>query len=182
MQTQIKDLVSMHDVDSLFEIMFAGDDEFLQLDAAEGLVQLGDGRGLKFLEKASKSNDKDLRDYAGEIMADPGMQRMREQVEADVERQYQARVDEAKKRIQKGKKVFRYKVIFVPATDILQEDYGSDGTSLPDLDDAGLQGWEVVNVVARRQLLFDVNDEVSGAYAILKKEVATDESAELDEE
>lgn len=182
MNKQIGELVSMRDASGLYELMIASDDEFLQLDAAEGLVHLADRRGLKFLENASRSDDKDVRDYAGEIMNSADMQHLREQIDAEIDRQYRGRVEAAKQRLQKGKKVFRYKIVFIPATDILQEDYSGEGTSLPDLDDAGLEGWEVVNLVARRHLMFDVNDEVFGAYAFLKKEIGPDESAELDEE
>ncbi len=182
MKNRINDLVSLHDTESLYELMIASDDELLQLDAAEGLVKLADERGLKYMENALGSDDKNVRDYARDILESPDMQRWREQVEAESDRRYQASVDAARKRLQAGKKVFRYKVIFLPAVDVLQEDYGGDGVSLPDLNLAGLAGWEVVNLVPRRQLMFDVNDRISGAYALLKKEVAPDESAELDEE
>ena len=52
MKTQIDDLVAMRDSDSLYEIMTASDDEVLQVDAAEGLIKLGDPRGLNFLLRA----------------------------------------------------------------------------------------------------------------------------------
>jgi hypothetical protein len=180
MDTAIKDLVAMHDVDSLYQIMIAGDDDVQMMDAAEGLVQLGDKRGLKYLENALDSDDKDVRAMAKEILESAETQRMRAQIEADIEHQYQTRVVEAKVRVQKGKKVYRYKVIFIPAMDIMQEDFSGEGIDLPELEDAGLEGWEVVNLIPRRQLLFDINDQVSGAYAFLKKEVAPDETAKLD--
>jgi len=63
----------------------------------------------------------------------------------------------------------------------MQEDFSGEGVNLIDLDDAGLEGWEVVNLVARRQLVLDLNDDATGAYALLKKELSPDESAELDE-
>ena len=49
MNSQIKDLVAMRDVDSLYELMTENDEWMTQLDAAEGLVRLGDRRGYEFL-------------------------------------------------------------------------------------------------------------------------------------
>jgi hypothetical protein len=181
MEKQIDDLVARRDANALFELMIAGDDEILQLDAAEGLLRLGDKRGLKFLENALASEDKQVREFADEILSSPDIERQREQIEAEADRAHERRVAEAKTRLQKGKKVFRYKMIFVSALDILQEDLTGEGVNLLDLDDAGLEGWEVVNVVARRQLVMDINDDVSGAYALLRKEISPDQGAELDE-
>ena len=76
--------------------------------------------------------------------------------------------------------MFRYKVVFIPAEDLLQEDLLGGGIDLFDLSEAGLEGWEVVNLVARRQFVLDINDKSAGAYALLKKEIAPEESADLD--
>ena len=181
MKKQIDDLVASRDAKALYELMVAGDDEILQLDAAEGLLELGDRRGLKFLENALENEDKSVREFAEEILNSPEVERLREQIEAEADRAHERKVAGAKTRLQKGKKVFRYKMIFVSALEIMQEDFSGEGVNLIDLDDAGLEGWEVVNLVARRQLVLDLNDDATGAYALLKKELSPDESAELDE-
>jgi hypothetical protein len=181
MDKQIDALVASRDSKALYELMIASDDEILQLDAAEGLLHLGDRRGLRFLENALTNEDKSVREFADQILSSPEIEHLREQIEAEADRAHERRVAGAKARIQKGKKVFRYKMIFVSALDILQEDLGGEGVNLLDLDDAGLEGWEVVNLVARRQLVMDINDDTTGAYALLKKEIGADEAAELDE-
>jgi len=181
MHKEIDDLVASRDATALYELMVAGDDEFIRLDAAEGLLRLGDPRGLKFLENALESDERDVREFAEDVMESPEIQHLIEQVEAESDRAHDARVAAAKARIAKGGKVYRYKVIFVPAMDLMQEDLGGQGVNLLDLDEAGLEGWEVVNLVARRQLIMDINDKASGAYALLKKVVGPDEAAELDQ-
>ena len=52
MGSRIKDLVAMGDVQTLYELMSEDEDWMNQLDAAEGLVRLGDLRGLEFLLSA----------------------------------------------------------------------------------------------------------------------------------
>jgi len=181
MEKHIQNLLASHDADALLEIMSGADDEVLQVDAAEALIRLGDPRGLKFLLLAENSEDKHLREFAEELLDSEEMRGMRESLEAAQDREHETRIGDAKKRLQKGQKVFRYKVIFIPAEDLLQEDLLGKGVDLFDLSEAGLAGWEVVNLVARRQLILDINDKATGAYALLKKEMAPEESAELDE-
>jgi len=180
MDKGIEDLFARHDADSLVEIMTGGDDAMLQVDAAEALIKLGDKRGWKFLLLAENSQDKHLREFAEELLDSPEMKGMHEAMEAEEDREHEARIGEAKKRLQKGRKVFRYKVVFIPAEDLLQEDLLGGGIDLFDLSEAGLEGWEVVNLVARRQFVLDINDKSAGAYALLKKEIAPEESADLD--
>lgn len=181
MESHIQDLLARHDTDSLMEIMTGSDDEVLQVDAAEALVKLGDPRGLKFLWLAVNSEDKHLREFAEELLGSEEMKGMSAAMEAEEDRQHEARVGAAKKRLQKGQSVFRYKVIFIPAIDLLQEDLLGEGIDLLDLSEAGLDGWEVVNLLPRRQLILDINDKSTGAYALLKKEMTPEESAELDD-
>ena len=71
MASQIDDLVGMGDVESLYELMAEDDDWMVQLDAAEGLVKLGDARGLEFLLSAEQSEENEMRKVAREILADP---------------------------------------------------------------------------------------------------------------
>ena len=61
MGSQINDLIAMGDIDTLYELMADEDDWIDQLDAAEGLVRLGDMRGLEFLISAEQSEDKKIR-------------------------------------------------------------------------------------------------------------------------
>jgi hypothetical protein len=154
----------------------------IQLDAAEGLAKLRDKRGLEFLISAEQSDDKKIRGVAKEILDTPEIRRRLEDLRADEEEQHLERIQMAKKRLQKGRKVFRYKMVYLPAGNILNEDPFSHGFEIPALDEFGFEGWEVVNIIPRRrQILTDeVDDHFSGVYFLLKREVAADESAELD--
>lgn len=182
MGPQINDLVKMGDVETLYELM-AGDEDWMnQLDAAEGLVKLGDRRGLEFLLEAQGNEDKDIRQVAKEILEASEIVKKREEIEAQDERAFKAKVEAARLRLKQGRKVFRYKMVYLPAGDILSEDELSEGFQIPALDEFGLEGWEVVNVIPRRRQILagSIDDNFTGAYVLLKKEVFPDESAELD--
>ncbi|MFZ5911321.1 MAG: hypothetical protein ACOYYU_15015 [Chloroflexota bacterium] len=182
MKSQINDLVAMRDIESLLEVMEDHDDWIVQMDAAEGLVKLGDRRGLEYLLVALEGEDYDMREVAKEVLADPAVARMREEIEAEERRALVTSVEQAKVRLQKGRKVFTYKMVYLPAGEILSEDTSDDGFNILGLDRAGLAGWEVVNVIPRRRqvLVNDIDDHFVGAYFLLKKELAPEESAELD--
>ena len=183
MGPQINDLVSMGDVETLYELMADEEDWMDQLDAAEGLVKLGDIRGLEFLISAEQSEDKDIRRVAKEILASPAIAMKRDELEVEEKRALRAKVETARKRLQKGGRVFQYKMVYLPAGEILDQDPSSEGFSVPALTEHGLEGWEVVNIIPRRKqaLVSVVDDNYSGAYFLLKKELSPDESAELDE-
>jgi len=182
MAASIDDLVSMGDIVSLYEILVEDDDWMTQLDAAEGLAKLRDKRGLEFLISAEQSEEEQIREVAKEILNSPEMKRRLDDLKADEEEQRQERIETAKRRLQKGKKVFRYKMVYMPAGDILSEDPLSQGFEIPALDEFGFEGWEVVNVIPRRRQLLSsaVDDHFTGAYFLLKREVTPDESADLD--
>ena len=59
-----------------------------------------------------------------------------------------------------------------------------EGFEVPALDQHGLEGWEVVNMLPTRRALLvgSVDDHFTGAYFLLKKEVGPSESAELNKE
>jgi len=180
---QINDLVGMRDIETLYELMAEDEDWMNQLDAAEGLVKLGDRRGLEFLLSAAESEEADIRQVAREILESPGVARMRTEIEAEERQVRQGKVETARKRLQSGRKVFRYKMVYLAAGDILGEDPLGDGFQNPDLDEAGLEGWEAVNLIPRRKQLLagSVDDHFVGAYFLLKKEIAPEESSELEE-
>ncbi len=182
MSSQINDLVNMRDVETLYELMAEDDDWMTQLDAAEGLVKLGDRRGYEFLISAKHSDDKEVRDAAKEILSSPVVSRMSAEMDAERDRERQGRIETARKRLGKGQKVFRYKMIYLPAGEIMGEEDSVDGFPVPALDGIGLEGWEVVNMIPRRNelLVGNVDDHFVGAYFLLKREVAPDESVELD--
>ncbi|HXQ38590.1 MAG TPA: hypothetical protein VN843_31605 [Anaerolineales bacterium] len=184
MSSQINDLVAMRDVDSLYEIMTEDDEWITQLDAAEGLVKLGDRRGYEFLMTATLSDDESILEVANEILASPELAKMRAEIEAEHERDRRARIDSAKIRLQKGGKVFRYKMVYLPAGAILSEDPLNEGFNVPALENHGLEGWEVVNIIPRRRtmLVGGMDDHFTGAYFLLKKEVLPHESPDLDKE
>jgi hypothetical protein len=185
MKTGIDDLVAMRDIQSLFELMEESKDWWDRMDAAAGLVLLGDRRGLQHLLVARQSEDKEIRDSAREILADPDIKRLREQIEA--EQRYASRklVESARARLKSGKKVFLHKVIYIPAGAFMPqgEDQATDGNKgfdVFELNDAGLEGWEVVNVIADRQVNGPGESASAGVYVFLKKELAPDETAELE--
>ena len=85
MDSAIQHLVNMRDTESLYEIMTENEDFMYCLDAAEGLVTLGDMRGIEFLQDAIQSEDEDIKTVAEEILASPEVRRMREDVEATLD-------------------------------------------------------------------------------------------------
>src|SRR5574341_1097976 len=103
MGPQIKDLIAMGDVQTLYELMTEDDDWMTQLDAAEGLVKLGDSRGLEFLLSAEQSEEKEVRQVGKEILASPEIARKLEDWQAEERREHQMKVETAKKRLQRAR-------------------------------------------------------------------------------
>src|SRR5512142_1990089 len=102
MASQINDLVAMRDFESLYELMAEDDDWMIQLDAAEGLVKLGDIRGLEFLRSAQQSEDSEIRQVAKEILASPAVEARRAELEANADRELRLKKQSAIKRLQSG--------------------------------------------------------------------------------
>jgi hypothetical protein len=169
----------MRDVEALNDLMNDSDDWMLQMDAAEGLLQLGDRRGLEFLLIARESDIDDMQVVANEVLDSGDGKRMRAEIEAEEKRAHEQRMHTARTRLQKGKKVFLYKMIYIPSGEIMQGDAFGEGFTVPTLDEVGLEGWEVVNMIPRRgQLLVGgVDDHFVGAYFLLKKKLASAEDA-----
>lgn len=184
MASQINELVRMHDVDTLYELMTEDDEWMTQLDAAAGLVQLGDRRGYEFLLSATMSDDESILEVAQEIVDSPEFARMRGEFEAEREHSRRARLEQAKKRLQGGGKVFRYRMVYLPAGALMGDDPLGRGFNIPALEEYGLAGWEVVHMLPSRRALLvgSIDDHFTGAYFLLKKEFLPDESAELDDE
>jgi len=182
MSSQIDDLVAMRDIESLYEIMTEDEEWLNQLDAAEGLVKLGDRRGYEFLLTATLSDDEQILEVANEIFDSPEIARMKREIEADREREHRTHIESAKKRLQKGGKVFRYKMVYLAAGTLMGDDPLGEGFDIPALDNKGLEGWEVVHMLPTRRALLvgSVDDHFTGAYFLLKKEVLPTEGAELD--
>lgn len=182
MGSEIKDLVAMRDVETLYELMTEDEDWMTQLDAAEGLVKLGDRRGYEFIMTATLSDDEAILEVAQEILESPEMARMHRVVEAEREAEHRARLESAKKRLQSGGKVYRYKMVYIAAGALMGDDPLGKGFEVPALDDIGLEGWEVVNMLPTRRALLvgSVDDHFTGAYFLLKKEVLPNESADLE--
>lgn len=184
MASQIDELVRMRDVATLYELMTEDDEWITQLDAAEGLVQLGDRRGYEFLLSATMSDDESILEVAQEIMDSPEFAKMRDQMEAEHKLNQRARVETARKRLQNGGKVFRYKMVYLPAGALMGDDPLSKGFIVPALEEHGLEGWEVVHMLPSRRALLvgSIDDHFIGAYFLLKKEFLPNEGAELDKE
>lgn len=184
MASQIDELVKMRDVDTLFELMTEDDDWLTQLDATEGLIKLGDRRGYEFLLSAMLSEDDEMREAAQEIFDSPELAKMRSDIEAERESLHRARIASAKKRLQSGGKVFRYKMVYLPSGALLGADPLGEGFELPALEEHGLEGWEVIHILPSRRALLvgSIDDHFTGAYFLLKKEFLPSEGAELDKE
>ena len=181
MGAEINELVKMGDIESLYELLAEHEDWMIQLDAAEGLVKLGDIRGLEFLQSAQQSEDREIRQVAREILSDPAIEAKRVELEADAERELRAKKQSAMKRLQSGRKVFEYKMVYLPAGEILDEDPMSEGFDVPALTEYGLDGWEVVNIISRRKQVLAgvVDDNMAGAYFLLKRELTAADGEEL---
>lgn len=182
MSGQIDELVRMRDVETLHELMTEDEEWLVQLEAAEGLVKLGDRRGYEFLVTALASDDEEILEVAREILASPELARMKNEIEAERERERRAYIESAKRRIQAGGRVFRYKMVYLPAAALMGADPLQNEYNVPSLDNHGLAGWEVVTVLPQRRsaLVSSVDDHFTGAYFLLKKEVLPHEGAELD--
>ncbi|HEY5730440.1 MAG TPA: hypothetical protein VIS72_10345 [Anaerolineales bacterium] len=184
MSTQIDELVKMHDIETLHELMTEDEEWLVQLEAAEGLVKLGDRRGYEFLITSTMSDDEEILEVAGEILDSPELMRMKNEIEAEREREHRIHIESAKKRIQSGGRIFRYKMVYLPAAALMGDDPLSNEYSVPSLDNHGLQGWEVITIIPQRRSMMttSVDDHFTGAYFLLKKEILPHESADLDKE
>lgn len=184
MATEIDDLVRMNDVDTLFELMTEDEDWLTQLDAAEGLIKLGDRRGYEFLLSAMMSEEDEMRESAQEMFDAPELAKMRGEIEAELKRLHQARLDSARKRLQNGGKVFRYKMVYLASGALMGADPLGKGFDVPALEEHGLEGWEVIHMIPNRRALLvaSIDEYFTGAYFLLKKEILPGESAELENE
>ena len=182
MSNQIDELVRMRDIETLHELMTEDEDWLVQLEAAEGLVKLGERRGYEFLVTALASDDEEILEVAREMLASPELLRMKNEIEAELERERLLYIESARKRVQSGGKVFRYKMVYLPAATLMGNDPLKNEYNVPSLDNHGLQGWEVVTVIPQRRsmLVSSVDDHFTGAYFLLKKEILPHESAELE--
>jgi hypothetical protein len=183
MSSAIQDLVDMGDIDSLYEVMTENDDFMYCLDAAEGLVKLGDPRGLEFLEEATQSDDEDISSVAREILDSPEIRRKRDEIQVGKKLERQDFLVTAKKRLQEGKKVFIYKTVYLAASFFIGDESSEDGESVPALNDFGFEGWEVTAFIGKvsRANPLSMNGTPGGGYFLFKKEISADEISELDE-
>lgn len=182
MSSQIDELVRMRDADTLYELMTEDEDWLTQFDAAEGLVRLGDRRAYQFIMTATLSDDEEILEVAQEIIESPDFSRMRSDIEAEQNRKHADRIQQAKKRLQEGGKVYRYKMVYMPASALTQDDPLSIGYDVQALETHGLEGWEIVIMLPSRRnsLVGSVDDHFTGAYFLLKKEVLPSEANELE--
>jgi hypothetical protein len=183
MASQIDDLIRMRDLETLFDLMDNDDDWMTQLDAAEGLVRLGERGGLDFILSAEHSDSREVRDYAREILGDPEVKRKVEDLSAEEKHKRAEKIKGARGRIQKGRKVYIYKSLFLPLGEMLGDSPDGEPVDIPSLDDVGLEGWEVINFIPKRGglLVSNADAHFTGAYFILRKELTADDVAELDQ-
>lgn len=182
MSNQIDELVRMRDIETLHELMTEDEEWLIQLEAAEGLVKLGERRGYEFLVTALASDDEEILEVAREMLASPELLRMKNEIEAELERERTRYIESARQRVQSGGKVFRYKMVYLPAATLMGIDPLKNEYNVPSLDNHGLQGWEVVTIIPQRRsmLVSSVDDHFTGAYFLLKKEILPHETAELE--
>jgi hypothetical protein len=130
------------------------------------------------------SDDESILEVAQEIMDAPEFTRMQREVEADRQQKHRTRIEGAKKRLQIGGKVFRYKMVYLPSGALMNDDPLNEGYNVPALEEHGLEGWEVIEMLPSRRALLvgSVDDHFTGAYFLLKKEFLPGETAELDKE
>lgn len=184
MSSTIDNLVAMRDTETLYELMNEADEWMDQMDAAQGLVRLGDKRGYEFVVTSMMSDDEEILELAEEIMDLPEFRRMQADIEAEQRLQRAERVQMAKKRLQNGGKVFRYKMVYLPVNALMEDDPLSEGFTVPALEAQGLTGWEVINVIPSRggRLVGSTEGIFTGVYFLLKKEVLAAEAGDLDKE
>jgi len=182
MSSQIDQLVSMRDAESLYELMTEDEEWLTQLEAAEGLVKLGDRRGYEFLMTTTMSDDEEILEVAQEILESPAFSRMRADIEAEQRLRHSEHVQAAKRRLQDGGKVFRYKMVYLPSSVLMGDDPLSEGFDIPALEQHGLAGWEIVTMIPSRgaRRVGSMEGPFTGAYFMLKKEVLASESNELE--
>lgn len=182
MSSQINNLVAMRDIDTLYELMTEDDEWMTQLEAAEGLVKLGDRRGYEFLMTATVSDDEEILEVAQEILDSPEFSRMQSEIEAEQRRRRADHVQSAKRRLQSGGRVFRYKMVYILASALMEDDPLSEGFDIPALEEHGLTGWEIAHMIPSRgaRLVGSMEAPFTGAYFLLKKEILPSESNDLD--
>lgn len=184
MSSQIDDLVQMRDIESLYELMTEDEEWLTQMDAAEGLIKLGDRRGYEFVVTSTMSDDEEILETAQEIMDSPEFARMRTEIEDEQRRKRADNIQTAKRRLQSGGKVFRYKMVYLPSAALMEDDPLSEGFDVPALESHGLTGWEIINIIPSRgaRLVGGMEGPFTGAYFLLKKEFLPSETSELEKE
>lgn len=184
MSSQIDQLVSMRDAETLYELMTEDEEWLTQLEAAEGLIRLGDRRGYEFLMTATMSDDDEILEVAQEIMESAAFSHMRADIESEQRRKHEEHVQAAKRRLQSGGRVFRYKMVYIPSSALMGDDPLSQGFDIPALEEHGLAGWEILTMIPSRgaRLVGSMEGPFTGAYFMLKKEVSASEANELDRE
>ena len=183
MSSQVDDLVQMRDIESLYELMTEDEEWLTQMDAAEGLIKLGDRRGFEYVTSALMSDDEEILEVAQEIVDSPEYARLRSEIDAEQRRKRADSIQSAKKRLQNGAKVFRYKMVYLPVNALMEDDPLSEGFDVPALEEHGLAGWEIINVIPSRgaRLVGSMEGIFTGAYFLLKKEVLPGEANDLDQ-
>jgi len=183
MSSQVDDLVTMRDAETLYELMTEDEEWITQFDAAEGLIKLGDRRGYEFVITSMMSDDEEILEVAQEIMDSPEFARMKSDIEAEQGRMHTERIQFAKKRLQSGGKVFRYKMVYLPVNALMEDDPLSEGFDVPALEAHGLTGWEIINVIPSRgaRLVGSMEGIFTGAYFLLKKEILPSEANDLEQ-
>jgi hypothetical protein len=184
MSSKVQELIRMRDTETLYELMTEDEDWLIQFDAADGLVKLGDRRAYEFIITSMMSDDEEILEVAQEILDSPEFTRMRAEVEAEQTRKRGERIQSAKKRLQNGGKVFRYKMVFLPVNALMADDPLSEGFEIPALEAHGLTGWEIINIIPSRgaRMVGSMEGIFTGAYFLLKKEILPSEAGEFEKE
>jgi hypothetical protein len=122
----------------------------------------------------------EITETATEILSTPESKRMRDELEAERRFDSLKLVESARDRLKKGKKVFLHRVIRLSAADFIGDDAPGSEIQIYDLNDAGLEGWELINVLPQRLMVGSGDRNANGAYGFLRKELGSDDAGELE--
>lgn len=186
MEEAVQYLVKIGDIESLYEMMTEHDDFMYSLDAAEGLIRLGDMRGVEFLRDALESEDEDIRDVAREILESPEVMSKRKEFETVEKKDNTTALAAVRQRIAEGKRAFIYKTIFLPSDHYMSADPSEGGDYVEALNDFGFEGWEVVtffpvSILPGGAAPISISGRVTGGHFLIKKEVTANDSADLED-
>jgi len=119
----------------------------------------------------------------------------RKQAQLEKQNRISQKINDLKKKLNKGESVFLYDTIYLPVDSIILDELIHDVFSIAELRELGIEGWEVVQIIPRTMGTGLTNEgagfnkswgggtggNVIGVHAILKKEVISIDETNPDE-